>query len=162
MDSRDRRMVRVQKMIDGYLWPEIWPLDRSILLATSLTAIRPEEHCRLRATKGTVSGIPATRQAARCSVAPAPAARTFPQTTSPMSLGSIDLGLLDETLKQRGEQLGRRGVLEETLTSLGVGGSVGGGDDHVVGVLGGDGVEALGGVLLELGGEVVESVHFEL
>lgn len=72
----------------------------------------------------------------------------------------VDLGLLDEALQQRGEQLGRRGVLEQTLASLGVGSSVGGGDDNVIGVLGGDSVEALGGVLLELGGEVVKSVHF--
>lgn len=72
----------------------------------------------------------------------------------------VDLGLLEQAGEESGEQLGRRGVLEQTLTSLGVGGSVGGGDDNVVGVLGGDGIEALGGVLLELGGEVVKSVHF--
>lgn len=72
----------------------------------------------------------------------------------------VDARLLDQTLKESGEELGGRGVLEQTLTALGVGSSVGGGDDNVVGVLGGDGVEALGGVLLELGGEVVKSVHF--
>lgn len=70
------------------------PMPTSIMpariwLATSTQACRPEEHWRLRVRTAVDSGKPATRTAARISVAPPPGASTSPTHTSSTSAGSI-------------------------------------------------------------------------
>ena len=60
-----------------------------IAFAMSTQAWRPEEHCLLTERTAAVSGMPATREAARNSVAPPPGARTFPTEISSMREGSI-------------------------------------------------------------------------
>ena len=55
----------------------------------STQAWRPEEHCLLSVLTAVVSGKPATRAAARYSVAPAPGERTLPTEMSSTRLGSI-------------------------------------------------------------------------
>ncbi|KAH3661400.1 hypothetical protein OGAPHI_006807 [Ogataea philodendri] len=53
-----------------------------------LTAISPEEHCRLTASNEDEAGIPAASTAARCSLTPAPGFSTLPTTTSSTRLAS--------------------------------------------------------------------------
>lgn len=60
-----------------------------IWFATSTQAWRPEEHCLLRVRTAVASVKPATRAAARISVAPPPGARTVPTATSSTRAGSI-------------------------------------------------------------------------
>lgn len=60
-----------------------------IWLMTSMQACRPEEHWRFRVRTAVVSGKPATRAAARISVAPPPGARTVPTAISSTRAGSI-------------------------------------------------------------------------
>lgn len=70
------------------------PIPTSIMpvriwLATSTQAWRPDEHWRLRVRTAVVSGKPATRAAARISVAPPPGASTSPTHTSSTNDGSM-------------------------------------------------------------------------
>ncbi|RBQ78289.1 hypothetical protein VDGD_21234 [Verticillium dahliae] len=60
-----------------------------IWLIMSMEACRPEEHWRLRVRTAVVVGKPATRAAARISVAPPPGARTVPTAMSSTRAGSI-------------------------------------------------------------------------
>src|ERR1700742_1006800 len=72
--------------------PEPMPISiipARMALAMSTHAWRPEEHCLLRDLRAVDSGKPATRAAARYSVAPAPGASTQPVAMSSTSLGSI-------------------------------------------------------------------------
>ena len=64
-------------------------IPQRMALAMSTQAWSPDEHCRFRALRAVVSGKPATRAAARNSVAPAPGARTLPTEMSSTRLGSI-------------------------------------------------------------------------
>lgn len=70
------------------------PIPMSIIpaliwLATSITACRPDEHCRLSARTAVSSVKPATKAAARNSVAPAPGASTLPTAISSTRAGLI-------------------------------------------------------------------------
>lgn len=60
-----------------------------IWLAMSMQACRPDEHCRLRARTAVSSVKPATKAAARNSVAPAPGASTLPTAISSTRAGLI-------------------------------------------------------------------------
>lgn len=62
-----------------------------IALAISTIAIRPLEHCLFKLLTAVDSGKPATRAAARNSVAPPPGGRTEPTAISSTNLGSIPL-----------------------------------------------------------------------
>lgn len=53
-----------------------------------LTAVRPEEHCRLTVLIGTLLGMPAWSAAMRAPVAPPPGGRTLPTCMSPINVGS--------------------------------------------------------------------------
>lgn len=64
-------------------------MPERMALAMSAHACRPEEHCLLRDLTAVDSGKPATRAAARNSVAPPPGARTQPTATSSTSEGSM-------------------------------------------------------------------------
>lgn len=70
------------------------PIPTSIIpaemaLAMSTQAMRPDEHCRLRALTPVPTGKPALRAAARYSVAPAPGDKTLPTAMSWTSSGLI-------------------------------------------------------------------------
>lgn len=70
------------------------PMPTSIMphlmaLAISITAWSPLEHCLLRDLTAAVSGNPATRAAARNSVAPPPGGKTEPTAISSTKAGSI-------------------------------------------------------------------------
>lgn len=60
-----------------------------IWLATSMQACSPDEHCRLSARTAVSSVKPATKAAARNSVAPAPGASTLPTAISSTRAGLI-------------------------------------------------------------------------
>lgn len=60
-----------------------------IWFATSTHACRPEEHCLFSVRTAVDSGKPATRLAARISVAPPPGASTVPTQMSSTKEGSI-------------------------------------------------------------------------
>lgn len=60
-----------------------------IWFATSTHACRPEEHCLLSVRTAVASVKPATRDAARISVAPPPGASTVPTQMSSTLVGSI-------------------------------------------------------------------------
>ena len=72
------------------------PIPTSIIpdlraLAMSTVACRPLEHCLFKLRTAVVSGNPATREAARNSVAPPPGGRTEPTATSSTRFGLIPL-----------------------------------------------------------------------
>ena len=117
-----------------------------IWFATSTQACRPEEHCLLTARTAVSSVKPATKAAARNSVAPAPGASTLPTATSstyPERMTraeydvqkrqlQVELLKLQNWVKDTGEKVASGGVLEATLAALGEGGTAGGSDDDLV------------------------------
>jgi hypothetical protein len=71
--------------------------------------------------------------------------------------GGVDLGLVESVFEDVENKLVREGIFESTTTGFGEWSTNSGGDDNVVGVLGGDGGDTSGA--LEVGEDRVETVR---